>query len=154
MTPKVAVPFILAACLATPASAQSELPVHKPTVLFHGNYCGPGNNAPLAPIDALDAACARHDACTPSHGLASSACNARLQRDTDAVAHDPRQPDDLRALAGLLSAGVGFIPSAQEARSASAVRVVTHHRGEAMPVPQRSDLNAADDANPGDEDEQ
>jgi hypothetical protein len=29
----------------------------------------------------LDAACARHDACTPSGGLPSPACNARLQRE-------------------------------------------------------------------------
>ena len=25
-------------------------------MLIHGNYCGPGNNAPRPPIDALDAA--------------------------------------------------------------------------------------------------
>ena len=97
--------------MATAASAQSGPAGHGPTLLLHGNYCGPGNNAPAAPIDALDAACARHDACTPSGGLSSPACNARLQRDADAVARDTRQTEDLRSLAGLVSAGAAILPS-------------------------------------------
>jgi hypothetical protein len=55
-------------------------------MLIHGNYCGPGNNAPLPPIDALDAACARHDACTPDGALAPKACNLRLQVDAERLA--------------------------------------------------------------------
>ncbi|AWN43738.1 hypothetical protein [Methylobacterium durans] len=82
-----------------------------PALLLHGNYCGPGNNGPLAPIDALDAACARHDACTPDTGMASRACNARLQREAETISRDPRQPDDLRALAGLVAVGAEMLPS-------------------------------------------
>lgn len=81
----------------------------QPSLLFHGNYCGPGNNAPLPPIDALDAACARHDACTPAARLPSQACNLRLQREADLVSRDPRQPDDLRALAGFVAAGASLL---------------------------------------------
>ena len=69
-----------------------------------------GNNAPLPPIDALDAACARHDACTPASGLPSRACNLRLQRAASRISRDPRQPDDLRALAGFVAAGAGALP--------------------------------------------
>ena len=29
---------------------------------WHGNYCGPGHTSEKAPRDALDAACAEHDA--------------------------------------------------------------------------------------------
>ena len=129
---RLAAPFILAACMATAASAQSGPTGHGPTLLLHGNYCGPGNNAPAAPIDALDAACARHDACTPSGGLSSRACNAHLQRDADAVARDPRQPEDLRTLAGLVSSGAAILPSDPSLASAPvsgpAVQGGEHHR--------------------------
>ncbi|GJD81935.1 hypothetical protein [Methylobacterium gregans] len=84
---------------------------HGPAMLIHGNYCGPGNNAPRPPVDALDAACARHDACTPDGGLPSRACNLHLQRDAELISRDPRQPDDLRALAGLVAAGAAIMPS-------------------------------------------
>lgn len=100
----------LASGLAVPASAQPAA-LGGPKVLIHGNYCGPGNNAPLPPIDALDAACARHDACTPSHGLPSQGCNLRLQREAELVSRDPRQPEDLRALAGLIATTATLIPS-------------------------------------------
>lgn len=80
-------------------------------MLLHGNYCGPGNNAPAAPVDALDAACARHDACTPDEGLPSKACNVRLQVDAERVASDPRQPENIRMMAGLVAAGAAMMPS-------------------------------------------
>ena len=105
-----AAPLALAAFLAVPAEAQPAA-FGGPKILIHGNYCGPGNNAPLPPIDALDAACARHDACTPAGGLPSQACNLRLQRDAALVSRDPRQPDDLRALAGLVAASATLIPA-------------------------------------------
>src|SRR5438093_3879499 len=112
MLTKLAAPFVLAAgCAALAASAQAQPAAFGgPKMLIHGNYCGLGNNAPLPPIDALDAACARHDACTPGRGLPARACNLRLQRETGIIARDPRRPDDLRALAGFISAGAGALP--------------------------------------------
>ncbi|WP_298962022.1 hypothetical protein [uncultured Methylobacterium sp.] len=105
-------PFLVAAGFSAPALAQQPgLSGRPPALLVHGNYCGPGNNAPLPPVDALDAACARHDACTPRGGLPSRACNARLQREAELISRDPRQPDDLRAMAGFIAVGVGMIPS-------------------------------------------
>src|SRR5690349_369609 len=84
--------------------------------LIHGNYCGPGNNAPLPPIDALDAACARHDACTPDVGLPSKACNLRLEREAEVVARDPRQPDNVRSMAGFVAAFASSNPSSTTPR--------------------------------------
>jgi len=104
----LALALLLAVTPATSALAEG------PALLLHGNYCGPGNNGPRPPVDALDAACARHDACTPDGGLASRACNARLVREAGLVASDPTQPEDLRALAGLVAAGAGLIPAAPE----------------------------------------
>jgi hypothetical protein len=107
---------------AGPAAAQS-LPfgldevaggaIPRDSLVFHGNYCGPGSRgAGRPPIDALDAACMRHDACTPppGRGLPTCSCHARLQREAEAVARNPRQPDDLRSLAGLVSAGATQLP--------------------------------------------
>lgn len=110
MTRTLAIPLLLAIGLASPAEAQSLRYARAPAWLIHGNYCGLGNNAPLPPIDALDAACARHDACTPSNGLPSQACNLRLQREAALISRDPRQPDDVRAAAGFLAFGAGMIP--------------------------------------------
>jgi len=38
---------------------------------WYGNYCGPGNNYPLAPIDSLDSACKVHDDCYTAAGLSA-----------------------------------------------------------------------------------
>lgn len=113
MNYKLAFSLPLLAVLAAPVSAQAA---GRPSgaALIHGNYCGPSNNAPATPIDALDAACARHDACTPDGGLATKACNLRLETEADAISHDSREPDYLRAMAGLVSAGASMMMSARE----------------------------------------
>lgn len=107
MLSKFVVPLLIPFWLVVPAMAQ-PLPA-KPVILIHGNYCGPGNRAPLAPIDALDAACARHDACTPDDALPAKSCNLRLQREAAIVADDPRQPQDLRFMARLVSVGASMM---------------------------------------------
>ncbi len=110
-------PFILAAGCAAFAGASQAQPAAfgGPKMLIHGNYCGPGNNAPLPPIDALDAACARHDACTPQGGLPSRACNLRLQREAEMISRDPRTPEKERAMAGMIAMGAGAIPTSPDA---------------------------------------
>lgn len=108
MMKRIVVPFFITVGFIAPAAA--EPPAMGGTkMLIYGNYCGPGNNAPLPPIDALDAACARHDACTPQGHVPSLSCNARLQRDADAIARDLRQPDNVRAMAGFVAAGAGML---------------------------------------------
>ncbi|MEE7503677.1 hypothetical protein ACLBXO_14740 [Methylobacterium sp. C33D] len=118
MLTRLAVPLALATgCAALAASAQAQPAAFGgPKMLIHGNYCGPGNNAPLPPIDALDAACARHDACTPQGGLPSQACNLRLQQEATLISRDPRQPEDVRSMAGLVAATATLIPSEPNAR--------------------------------------
>lgn len=113
---------------ATPALAEPPS-MGGQKMLIHGNYCGPGNNAPLPPVDVLDDACARHDACTPPHGLPSASCNARLQREADAIARDPRQPDGLRAMAGLIAAGAGVLESAPDLAPAHSATSMAARRG-------------------------
>jgi hypothetical protein len=122
MLTKLAAPLVLAVgCVAFAAPSHAQPAAFGgPKMLIHGNYCGPGNNAPLPPIDALDAACARHDACTPEGGLPSQACNLRLQREATLISRDPRQPQDLRSLAGLIAATATLIPSDPDARSVPA----------------------------------
>jgi hypothetical protein len=102
--------YLLAAWLSMTCLAQAQPAWGGPALLFHGNYCGPGNNAPLTPVDALDAACARHDACYPASALPSRRCNLRLQWEADRLSRDPRLPDDLRALAGFVAAAAALLP--------------------------------------------
>ncbi len=124
MTRTLALPLLLVVGLTSSAEAQSPRYARGPAWLIHGNYCGMGNNAPLPPVDALDAACARHDACTPYDGLPSQACNLRLQREAALIARDPRQSEDVRSMAGLLAFGAGMIPFDPTAPTAVAYRPV------------------------------
>ncbi|MHC2019816.1 hypothetical protein [Methylobacterium sp. CM6247] len=133
---KFTAPLLLAATLATPALAQTT--TRPPTMLIHGNYCGPGNNAPLPPIDALDAACARHDACTPDGGLPSKACNLRLQREAEVISRSPRQPDDIRSLAGLISVGASMMLADTGSRSTPDVTAVPVSHDIVSPEAQRA----------------
>jgi hypothetical protein len=77
--------------------------------LIHGNYCGVGSRPGTRPVDALDAACMHHDACTRSGGLPTCSCNARLQQEADAVARNPAQPPDIQFLASLTAAAAALL---------------------------------------------
>ncbi len=84
-----------AAAIGTPkALSHGEL-------VFHGNYCGPGNRSGARPVDALDVACMHHDACTFSGKIQSCACNAQLVKEAKAVAQNRAQPAALRSVASL-----------------------------------------------------
>ncbi|UZE47334.1 hypothetical protein [Rhodopseudomonas sp. P2A-2r] len=86
------------------AAADTPAAVKHGELVFHGNYCGVGNRAGADPIDALDVACMHHDACTPSGGIQSCACNARLVDEAGAIVRDPRQSPELKSLATLIGA--------------------------------------------------
>lgn len=65
--------------------------------LFHGNYCGKGQRGEGLPaIDALDAACQRHDACYEASGYSSCACDATLKREAGVVADSPQVSLEVR----------------------------------------------------------
>ena len=67
--------------------------------LFHGNFCGYGNRGySLAPTDALDAACKRHDECFDKTNRSCS-CNAALKRDAHRVSELKSASRDLRVRA-------------------------------------------------------
>lgn len=154
MLTRLAAPLLLAAgyaALAAPSQAQPAA-FGGPKMLIYGNYCGPGNNAPLPPIDALDAACARHDACTPDGGLPTEACNLRLQRDAALIARDPRHPQKLRSMAGLIAATATLIPSEpgpQRVPTALASRTAPEAYTSSLP-PRAPDAGLAQD-NDGDD---
>lgn len=100
-----------AAELTTPLQAQERSGLRSnPAVatdgatLIHGNYCGAGNRPGKPPIDALDLACMNHDACSPTGGVPTCECNARLRDEAAAVSRDPRQAPELRSLASLTAA--------------------------------------------------
>ena len=94
-----------------PDAKQVFGPLMHGALVYHGNYCGPGQRGHnRRPVDALDAACMHHDKCTPSFGLPACTCNARLHAEAAAVARDPREPVDERQAADFTAEGALAIP--------------------------------------------
>ncbi len=103
---------ILLCALAVPVQAQDgAAPLFDGALVYHGNYCGPGNKGiHPAPVDALDAACMRHDACTVDFELPACSCNERLAQEAAAVARDADAPADERAAASFTAQGALQLP--------------------------------------------
>ena len=78
-------------------------------LLIYGNYCGIGNRPRAAPVDELDAACMRHDACTHTGNLPSCTCDEHLQGEATAIAADESRPKKMRALAGAMAASMAVL---------------------------------------------
>ncbi|WP_237481153.1 hypothetical protein [Lichenibacterium dinghuense] len=111
--------FVVCALLgATPALAQvlptpqdPVAPLMHGALVYHGNYCGPGNKGVHpAPVDALDAACMRHDACVKDFKIPSCGCNARLAEEAAAVAADASAPAQEREAADFTARGARALP--------------------------------------------
>ena len=80
-------------------------------LVYHGNYCGPGNKGSHpAPVDRLDAACMHHDACVRDFELPACGCNERLAKEAMEVATDPHASADERAAATFTSEGAAQLP--------------------------------------------
>jgi hypothetical protein len=115
----------LATCLLATGGAAQGLPpnpvkaivkdLRRGPLLIHGNYCGIGNRPGTAPIDALDAACMRHDACTQTGQLPTCACDERLRIEATAIARDPRTRPDVQAIAAATAGGMTILLCKQEA---------------------------------------
>ena len=104
--------FLTLALLACPVPVRAQdivLPGSsgRGAILIHGNFCGPGNRGPgYEPVDALDRACAHHDACStdPTSGvLTACACHRQLQVEAGAVARDPHTPSQTRETAQFIA---------------------------------------------------
>lgn len=107
-TPIVRMPDVDPPDVDEPDAEVPSSPGTDGSLVFHGNYCGPGSRGVgRAPVDALDAACMHHDACSPAvgTGLPPCSCNNRLSREASAVAHDPRTTDELRITAEFVAEG-------------------------------------------------
>ena len=48
---------------------------------LHGNWCGPLCSGPGAPVDAVDAACKKHDKCYGKYGYFNCGCDLQLIQD-------------------------------------------------------------------------
>ena len=75
-------------------------------LLIHGNYCGIGNRPGAPPVDDLDAACMRHDACTQTGKMPSCKCDDLLRIEAGEIAQDPATRADIAALATATAASM------------------------------------------------
>ena len=78
-------------------------------LLIHGNYCGIGNRPGTEPIDALDAACMRHDSCTKTGKLPGCSCDERLRKEATGIAQDPATPANIQTLAMAMAASMAVL---------------------------------------------
>lgn len=86
-------PALVWLLLALPAQAQG------PALPLHGNYCGIGHSTGLPPIDALDAACMRHDICAAQRGTLDCGCDIGFMNELRAQPWpDPVLADKARAI--------------------------------------------------------
>jgi hypothetical protein len=112
---------LLAIALTVDAASAQEIvrpgPSGRGGLLIYGNFCGPGNRGPgYPPIDALDRACAHHDACwpEPNSGLMPScACNRRLEVEAGQIARDPRARLETRQAAQFIADFATALPCAE-----------------------------------------
>lgn len=109
---------VLAAAVLSPTLAAAQetprIDAQRGAFLIHGNFCGPGNRGPgHPPVDALDLACAHHDACTPDRRtgrLPHCACNDRLHEEAGRVARDPNTSSKVRDTAQFIADGADLLP--------------------------------------------
>lgn len=114
----ISVAAALAVALAAGAASAQEIvppgPSGRGAFLIYGNFCGPGSRGPgYPPIDALDRACAHHDACSPelaSGVLPTCTCNRTLVSASARIAHDPRAPSRTRDTARFISGFAAVLP--------------------------------------------
>ena len=92
-----------------PALKDDITALRRGPLLIHGNYCGIGNRPGTAPVDVLDEACKRHDACTRTGTLPPCACDDRLRLAATTIAADTAETPDLRALAGATAAAMAVL---------------------------------------------
>lgn len=59
-------------------------------------------------------------------------CNLRLKREAAEIANDPPQPQDLRSVAGLISAGASMMLSMAASESGGPTRIASGHLKEAV----------------------
>ena len=88
------------------AAARDDIKALRRGPLLIHNYCGIGNRPGTSPIDALDAACQRHDSCTHTGKLPSCRCDDLLRIETSEIAQDPAMSPDIRALAAATAASM------------------------------------------------
>ncbi|WP_170151407.1 phospholipase A2 family protein [Microvirga subterranea] len=67
--------------------------------LFHGHWCGAGDQNRAAPVDALDAACRAHDLCYERVGRNACNCDRAFLDATARLARNMRIPESVRSKA-------------------------------------------------------
>lgn len=97
---------ILVAALLMPGTASAGgLPMH-------GNWCGPSHpdtfwEARLKPVDAMDAACYRHDMCYITQGIGDCGCDIRFMSELRRMAYPN---PSLRAIGRAMYDAIAMVP--------------------------------------------
>ncbi len=85
---------------------QSAPPVSAIEIDLYGNWCGPGNSGPGAPVDPVDQACCWHDICFCTRGYDRCSCNLELIEGLTEAMFDSRSSAEGRINAGGIIEGL------------------------------------------------
>jgi hypothetical protein len=81
------------------APAANGTPLEPATPLFHGHWCGLGDENRASPVDALDAACRAHDLCYERMGRGACSCDKAFLKATARLVASHRMDETLRSKA-------------------------------------------------------
>jgi Phospholipase A2. len=103
---------VAGAAVAAPATGAA--PPAAP--LFHGHWCGAGDENRAAPVDALDAACRAHDLCYERAGRGACACDKAFLKATARLIADPKTDEILRSKAATANSLFSATPCVEAGR--------------------------------------
>lgn len=84
--------------------------------LFHGHWCGAGDENRAAPVDALDAACRAHDLCYERVGRGACACDKAFLKATGRLITNPKTDETLRSKAATANSLFSAAPCVESGR--------------------------------------
>jgi len=77
---------------------------------LYGNWCGPGQSGPGAPVDRVDQVCCRHDRCYSSRGYFDCKCDRDLIAAMPAAIADSRTSAAGRAFGAAAAVTFAALP--------------------------------------------
>ncbi len=107
-------PFFVLLC-SVPALAQGTMGSRTAAPpLFHGHWCGAGDQNRAAPVDALDAACRAHDLCYERVGRNACDCDRALLDATAKLVRNVRVAQDVRNKAATVNSLFSAAPCRED----------------------------------------
>jgi len=115
--PSLSAALVVLLTMAGGASAAPAIGAAPPAApLFHGHWCGAGDENRAAPVDALDAACRAHDLCYEQKGRGACTCDKAFLKATGRLITNPKTDETLRSKAATANSLFSATPCVETGR--------------------------------------